>query len=506
MDYHNARLTLTVSGECPGCGTTVMATTAECHEAAVSCPSCAAALLPDPSDMRSQGKSLINGHVAALERRVGPWPASADTNSTSISNFNCYSIMAEYLSEVEIDTKAQDHISLIMALMIELNPWLHVRFGGVQTAFFGHMSVNTENYLSRRDAGIGVTDSYDIFGYGPFVANRELKRKWDEALTTSQAATVFASILPWDSPFATNREAFASQGADSAQVWRTTKPHIGFSEEELRHARRELERMGIPPGCEYVCIGERTSAYRRKILNNNKFQLTSDSRDAGFDQFSLAATALADRGHFVLRMGAAPDEELSAAHPRIIDYAGKYRSEFMDLYIGATCRFFAAPPSGVTSIASIFRRPIVYSNYFDTKAPQHWIENILFLLPHLYNKDTQAHLSLDEYAHLDQPPGDRWDNYGLAYAPNTPEEVLHACLEMDDRLSGVWTETEEDRLRQAYVRTRLEATVRGKKSPTGIPFWESGAPLRSRIGSHFLENTPGLFGPGAMTTASFEQS
>jgi len=507
MDFGRAKLTLHASGLCSECGASMSLALDELAPGeTTACAGCGQSLEPSKTDIQRLGKSLVKKYMDSLERHIAPWPEHAASQEGKHSRFDCYSTMNEYLKDVRLDVRAQDELSLLMALALELRPWLLVRFGAMQSSYFGHMSMNTENYLSRRDVGIGFTDSYDIFGYGQFVINRQLKRKWDEVLNTSQTATVFASMMPWDSPHSITKEVFANQGADSAQIWRKTEPHLCFSEEELRYARSELERRGIQPESEYVCIGERTSAYRKTILNANKFKQTSNSRDAGFDQFSLAAMALADRGYFVLRMGAASDLDLCSSHPRIIDYASKYRSEFMDLYLGATCRFFAAPPSGVTSIASIFRRPIVFSNYFYTKFTQHWLENILFLLPHLYNKNTQTHLSLAEYALLDQPPGDRWENYGVTFVSNTPEEMLHACLEMDDRLSGVWTETEEDRLRQTRVRQQLESSVRGKKSPNGIPFWESGTPMRSLVGSRFLKDNPALFGPGAMTTSSFEHN
>ena len=322
------------------------------------------------------------------------------------------------------------------------------------------------------------------------VSNRYLKRKWDEQLETSQIATLFSSLLPTDSPFSTARYQYIHSGYDAHQTWRATPPALTFTEEEKLEARRTLACMGIPEGARYVCIGERHAAYRKKMFRNDTKLQHNQSRDTDFAQFALAAKALAERGCYVLRMGAAVDRKMPAEHPNIIDYASSYRSEFMDLYLGSTCHFFLTAPSGVCSIASIARRPIVFINFAFTHLIHHWADNNLFLFPHLYHKKTRAHLNLAEYSLLLQPPGNDWENYGILYQPNTPEEVMHAALEMDDRLSGNTSEGKEEAEVQERFADYLTRCARGRQNRNGQLIWTEGLPFRGRAASRFLLTTP----------------
>lgn len=492
MDHHRVRFSLRLEGVCPRCGGPAAIELAGLEpDRASPCPACGLGLRPEREAVRRLGRTLVLERLATLEKTLAPWPEPTQVKQGTTSNFDVHGMLLHFLKDMHLDGTAVDRLVLLQFLVLALRPWLLVRFGAVQSALFGHMTMNVENYLCEREVGVTPSDTLDVFCYGPMVSNRALQAKWNRLLTVSQAASLFTVVLPRESPFAVGSRLFANHGNDSWQTWRRTKPHLTFTEAETREAREALEAMGIPRDGTYVCIGERAVAYRQRVFVDAHDQMSA-SRDATFDQFGLAATALAERGHYVLRMGAATDGELATRHPRIIDYAGRFRSEFMDLYLGATCRFFATPPSGVSGVASICRRPIVFINYYFTKVMHHWLDNILFLLPRLRHRDSGALLCLAEYCRLEQPLGNRWENHDLLYEPNTPEEILQACLEMDDRLSGRVQDTEEDRRRQARFGDLLTRHARGAMCANGQPYWAPGMPFRARIGSRFLREHPEL--------------
>ena len=68
------------------------------------------------------------------------------------------------------------------------------------------------------------------------------------------------------------------------------------------------------------------------------------------------------RGYFVIRMGAVVNEALTTTNPMIIDYATKARSDFMDIFLCANCRFFFGCTGGFTAVPRIFRRPVIFGN------------------------------------------------------------------------------------------------------------------------------------------------
>ncbi len=347
MDYAHARLSLVLEGDCPLCGrrTSVELVGLSPGEM-VPCYHCNASLSPDCDEVKRLGRELVMASMDRLEDRLGPWPEFTHVRKGTISNFDCHSVLLAYLEDVEVGVEDQNELSLVMHVTAALKPWLHVRFGAVQSAFFGHLTINVEDYLCEREVGITPSDTFDVFCYDRMVSNLFLKEKWDALLTTSQGATLLSAYLPRESPHASVRSLFNHNGNDAHQTWHQSRIHLTFTDAEHDRARMELERMGIPEDVEYVCMGERSALYRKQVYADDSRMQNFTSRDSDFDQYALAAEALAGRGYYVLRMGALVDRKLKDSHPAIIDYAGKHRSEFMDIYLGATCRFFVTPLAG----------------------------------------------------------------------------------------------------------------------------------------------------------------
>ena len=75
------------------------------------------------------------------------------------------------------------------------------------------------------------------------------------------------------------------------------------------------------------------------------------AQDGFFGGVARAAEKLADCGYQLLRMGSAVGKKIDTTHPGIIDYAisGK-RTDFLDIYLSANCRFFISSGSGIDSV------------------------------------------------------------------------------------------------------------------------------------------------------------
>ena len=116
------------------------------------------------------------------------------------------------------------------------------------------------------------------------------------------------------------------------------------------------------PVAQFVCLIVRDSAYLdSQIPNDWNYH---NYRDSDIQNYVLAAEALAERGYFVIRMGAKVHAAMNSAHPKVIDYATNgMRSDFMDIYLGAKCHFAISTGSGWDSIPEIQRRPVVFVNY-----------------------------------------------------------------------------------------------------------------------------------------------
>jgi putative glycosyltransferase (TIGR04372 family) len=77
--------------------------------------------------------------------------------------------------------------------------------------------------------------------------------------------------------------------------------------------------------------------------------------------FEQAALSLVQRGYQVVRMGAGSAATFGAGHSTVIDYANSnLRSEFLDIYIAATCSFAISTQTGPDAVCLAFRRPVCY--------------------------------------------------------------------------------------------------------------------------------------------------
>ena len=77
--------------------------------------------------------------------------------------------------------------------------------------------------------------------------------------------------------------------------------------------------------------------------------------------FEESALWLVEHGYQVVRMGAGSETPLITSHPQMVDYANsQHRSEFLDIYIAATCSFAVSTQTGPDAVCLAFRRPVCY--------------------------------------------------------------------------------------------------------------------------------------------------
>ena len=126
----------------------------------------------------------------------------------------------------------------------------------------------------------------------------------------------------------------------------------------------------------------------------------------------------------------------------------------MDIYLSAKCNFFISPGSGLDGVSTIFRRPIAYIGHvpfgnFARKNNNN--KETLVLTKHHINKKNQKELTISEIFSLNVGFVDRAEKYELndvELEENSPEEIRDLVIEMDERLSGRWKDTNEDLLLQ----------------------------------------------------------
>lgn len=370
-----------------------------------------------------------------------------------------------------------------------IRPWLLVRVGNMVSPRIGHFAGNTELYLCERDAGINVPAQrhVDLFFMGLPISNKQLARMWKRVLRVGPAWILIPvgrvnRLIPGGAVHDVGHN--AQHDRDINNLLDRFPPHLKFISEEQVWGETGLRAMGIPAGAPFVCLIVRDSAYLDAHMPTVAWDYHS-YRDSNIQNYVMAAEELADRGYFVIRMGAKVRETLKSSHPKVIDYATNgMRSDFMDVYLGAKCDFCISTGAGYDAVPLVFRRPIVFVNslplgYLFTFRAQF----ICITRHHVAEKDGRE-LTLGEI--FSRGVGFCLDASGyekqhVRPMENSPGEIRDVVVEMAERLNGTWRAHDDDEtLQKRFWEIFLVDATRNGKPLHGE--------IRSRYGAAFLRN------------------
>jgi len=326
-----------------------------------------------------------------------------------------------------------------------IRPWVLVRWGELPSPRIGHFAANTELYLCERDAGINVPKQrhVDVFFMEPPICNQQLATMWKRVLRVwphwmlPSIRRVYR-LIPGGAIHEIGDN--TQQDRDVHNLLDRFPPHLKFTAEEEARGAAGLRMMGIPNGTPFVCLIVRDDAYLE--AHQSKDWSYHNYRDSDIQNYVLAAEELADRGYFVLRMGAKVRESMNSSHPRVIDYAANgMRSDFMDIYLGAKCLFCISCGTGFDAIPTIFRKPIAYVNYAPAGYFNTFWEGTIGIFKKHWLVSEQRWLSLREiFTHgvgFSLRTSD-YESKDIDLIENTPEEIRDVVVEMAERMQGTW--------------------------------------------------------------------
>jgi len=380
-------------------------------------------------------------------------------------------------------------IPVVLVLRI-IRPWLLLRWGGMTSMRIGHFAANTEMYLCERDAGINVAKQnyLDLFymAYRP-ICNLQLATMWKRVLR----AWPFWILAP------ISRVNRLIPGGSLHEIGNNTQhdrdvhnlldrfpPHLKFTPEEEASGEASLRAFGIPYGARFVCLTVRDSAYLDAHIRRDWSY--HSYRDSDIQNYILAAEELADRGYYVIRMGAKVMEAMKITHPKVIDYATNgMRSDFMDIYLGAKCDFCISTGMGLDAIPTIFRRPIVYINLVPLGYLHTFRTEFISITKKHISKEEGRILTMREiFSHglgFCMYTSD-YESKGVEIVENTSEEIRGVVVEMVERLTGTWQPHADD---EALQRRFREIFAEAMDNYQGRSLHGE---IRARFGAHFLRN------------------
>jgi putative glycosyltransferase (TIGR04372 family) len=216
-------------------------------------------------------------------------------------------------------------------------------------------------------------------------------------------------------------------------------PLLQLNQEQRERGWDALESIGIPRDAWFVCLHVRELGFW-----NETSDPTNAPRVALIDSYLPAIEHIVSAGGWVVRMGD-PTMRALPQIPRVFDYArASIKSDWMDVFLCASCRFMISTNSALYQACVSFGTPSVATNWVPLSSFPVCLRDVV--LPKLLRSRADGtDLSLDEILQLprDAPSGHLFEHAQLDVIDNTPEEILEAVDEMHRRIEGSWVTSDD---------------------------------------------------------------
>ncbi len=362
-----------------------------------------------------------------------------------------------------------------------LKPFVWIKVGGLHYGRIGHLALNTDLFMRRRQLGIYPDGPYYCFISNPNPANRQLLNMWKRVITVYESRVLcwlYYGMLPIlkRTPFYQDMP----MNSNEYYEFNNTNSALYFTDDEIEKGRKLLNQMNVDlDKDEFVCIFARDDAFLKHTFHYNNFGYHK-ARDADIDNLVETAKYLVEKGFVVIRVGSIVKKPINFSHERMIDYPySEHQSDFMDIFLLANCKFvISSGPSGMTDVAAIHDRPMLAVNIGEFGyAPV--TKNCLYIPKKYKYINTNNYLHFRDALNL----GNFWCDptaLDLETEENSPQDILEATQEMLERLEdGFSYSPDSEKLIQAYHKLWSESTVNARscKTPVGIAWLKKNQAL-----------------------------
>jgi putative glycosyltransferase (TIGR04372 family) len=254
---------------------------------------------------------------------------------------------------------------LVLLVLKLIQPIIKFQLCVVGFHRYGHLALEPEIFLAEQEIKKATNASHgrviSIWSLGPVTkqSNTFLAKKWkDELLVLPSWFVGSLQRVGFVFPFLKLEEPKLSI-TGSLNGLDKTDSHVSLNVEEMEEGRKRLIEIGINPDKPYVCL---------IVRDGGHYKSKGDIESAGYEllnfdinDFSGVAEVLIESGFQVVRMGSGSERPFTSKPDGVVDYAlSKNRSEFLDIYLAATCEFAVSTQTGPDAVCMLFRRPVLY--------------------------------------------------------------------------------------------------------------------------------------------------
>lgn len=311
-------------------------------------------------------------------------------------------------------------------------------------------------------------------------ANSQIRKMYDKYLSILGSEKPFRRRLVWwASRFANGHRLLVENKSDLS--WSTDIALHSLSDQEIESGVQFLADHSVVSGKEFICYAVRSESYYLKLAKSGVSVKPRSVRNPNEDLY-LQALNLIGGNLPVFRMGKDIDIPLDAIkYPVVVDYANKYRTDFLDVFLISHCKFLLVGNTGLFWMNAIFGKSTLHCDLYDIRHQVLTRDLMLFQKVWVTNEKRLATVS--EMLKMKSKYSDERHQarLGVELVKNTADEIYAACQEMNSRIDGTWKSTSEDEeLQQRY----LDLVIEYSDQPT----WRGGG----RVGTQFLRDNKDL--------------
>ena len=227
---------------------------------------------------------------------------------------------------------------------------------------------------------------------------------------------------------------FASNLVYQERIKQKKLGYFELEQEDINKGRELIKKFGIDENQWFVCLHIREAASKAEGKSEN-------FRNAQIKDYLKAIEYVTEKGGFVFRVGDSSMSKLPKMK-NVIDYAHHEENcHFLDVYLGARCKFTIATSSGWWTIPYYFNKPILMTNSQGSIDYYALTEKDFFLPKLLKIKDGSEYATVEKYL---QPPHGvvnvevqkLINDNKLEYTNCSSEDLYMATKEINENIDG----------------------------------------------------------------------
>jgi len=371
-----------------------------------------------------------------------------------------------------------------------LRKYVVVEFVLPNVTLFGHLALEPEkvlsNIASHGSRSVGDPKRVLIWSLGKSreQVNKALVKIWRRELFVLPSAIVDAMhrASKWLPNFEMRVLQF-DKLHENDHVLDLCDSNLKFTSSEIEMGEKYLRHVGIEAHTPYICLVVREAAWAPPTTGPAS---SGTLRSRSFEDFLLAAEALADLGVAVIKLGAAGT--FKTAGTKIIDYANsKDKSEFLDVYLPAHAKCVVSTMSGPDAVALVGRVPVLYVDIAQYSLCFAGTRLVTWVPARLISQKSGRAMSLSET--FESGAGrflgsSAFEHAGIKIEQSSPEQIRDYCLDFYKSLSAPKSDAEQ---MQSFYREKFHTLLSKNSVAKLAPFNSSLSPLfLEKYGAEFL--------------------